>query len=96
MNRSWQRLIGVAGVVATACVMVLLFVYLTADDPIAAAKAQPGAAGASFLGLDRADGPFGGQATVRLRPPGKGSQPLEIRLSRPFWSWRWRSVPAGP
>ena len=96
MDRPSQRIVGALGGFVAVLVAVLLLLQLTATDPVAAAKAQAGAAGASLLRSEVSDSPVGGHATVRLRPSGEGIEPIEIRLRRPFWSRYWRRVPAGP
>ena len=92
MSRSLKCILG--GLVALFFAFMLL-VLVTASDPIAVAKTQPGAAGASLRGLTFSDGPFGGHATVQLQPQGE-AQPIEITVTRPFWSRQWRAVPAEP
>jgi hypothetical protein len=74
----------------TVLLAIPVLLWLTASDPIAAARAQPGVAGASLIGRTTSDGPFGGYATVRFQPPGNASDPIEIKLTRPFWSRDWR------
>jgi hypothetical protein len=90
MARWSQRIVrGLVGIVALF-VAVLLFHWITATDPIAAAKDQAGAAAASLLGSEVSDGPLGGRAKVRLQSRDKDAGPVEIELRRPFWSRHWR------
>ena len=85
----------ILGALVTPLVATLLLLWLTDDDP-AVAQAQAGMAGASLVARTVSDGPFGGHATLRLQPPGNAGEPIEIKMTRPFWSRHWRMVPAGP
>jgi hypothetical protein len=90
MGRWFQRIVGGLVVIAGLILLALLPPWLTATDPIAAAKARAGAAGTSLLGSAISDSPLGGRARVRFQALAKGARPVEIELSRPFWSRHWR------
>jgi hypothetical protein len=89
MSRTSRHLAGGLGVLAALLLAVSLLHWTAAADPVAAAKAQAGGAGAQLLSSEVSDGPLGGQARVRLRSAGRS---IEVVLSRPFWSRSWRSV----
>jgi len=94
-GRLSQRLVGGLGGILALMMMVPVLLWLTATDPIAAAKVAAGAFTAQFVGSKVSDGPFGGHAKVRLRTAGEAGKPIEIALSRPFWSRGWRSISPG-
>jgi hypothetical protein len=90
MGRLSQRIVGSLGGIVALLLAVPLLLWITATDPIAAAKGRAGAAGASLLGSEVSDSPLGGHARVRLRASDKNAEPVEIELSRPFWSRHWQ------
>src|SRR5437764_192758 len=90
MKRSSSPILRLLGGLVSILLAMLMLVWLTSTDPIATAQALPEAAGTSLIGVTTSDGLFGGKATVRLQPTDKASGPIEIKLSRPPWSRRWR------
>jgi len=92
MNRSLNPFLRLLGGLVCVLIAILLLLWLTATDPTAAAQAHTGAAGASLVGSTVSDSPFGGHATIRFQPPGKASEVIEIKMTRPFWSRHWRKI----
>ena len=90
MGRLSQRMIGGLGGIVALLLAIPVLLWITATDAIAAAKGRAGAAGASLLGIEVSDRPLGGHAKVRFRASDKNAGPVEIELSRPFWSRHWR------